>query len=100
MTNQTLNSLGELLNYAVQTILYLFTDLITADSGTFAIARTKTTVVVNLISHKQLCRNSLHSTQGGFYGSQSVAQVPEFAVSPKEQITLHYTYHPPQTILC
>ena len=25
------------------------------------IARTKTIVVVNLISHKQLCRNSLHS---------------------------------------
>ena len=25
------------------------------------VARTKTIVVVNLISHKQLCRNSLHS---------------------------------------
>ena len=35
--------------------------LATADSCTFAIARTKTIVVVNLISHKQPYRNSLHS---------------------------------------
>ena len=33
----------------------------TADSCTYATARIKTIVVDNLISHKQLCRNSLHS---------------------------------------
>ena len=33
----------------------------TADSCTYATSRIKTIVVVNLISHKQLCRNSLHS---------------------------------------
>ena len=37
-------------------------------------ARTKTTVVVYLISHKQLCRNSLHSMNKVFFKAACLLQ--------------------------
>ena len=44
-------------------------------------AKTKTTVVVNLINHKQLFRNSLHNSNKEVYKAASLlAKVPEFAV--------------------
>ena len=56
----------------------------TADSSTFAIEKQlglKPHVAVNLISHRQPCRNSLHSsTRVVFRCSQSVAKVPKLAV--------------------
>ena len=42
-------------------------------------ARTKTTVVVNLISHKQLCRNSLHSRNKVVFKAASPANSGTFA---------------------
>ena len=44
------------------------------------IARTKTVVVVNLISQEQLCRNSLHCRNKVVFKAACLAKVPEFAV--------------------
>ena len=45
-------------------------------------ARTKPIVVVNLISHKQLCRNNLHSRNKVVFKADCLfAKVSEFTVS-------------------
>ena len=65
----------------------------TADSCTFAIDRTKITVVVNLISHMQLFRNSLHSRHKVVFKAACLLQRPKFAVHVPD--TLSKAYHSP-----